>query len=123
MDSAGTSPAHWRSDQSPGVKADTFKFSRPSSVREAFQIEVGHLPRFGKPLRGITLDAQARHMLRRLVSGHRRIRLQADDHARPKSLDWDGLVTEVLTVGQFNSSKSNPNANLRYTPSARGEYP
>jgi hypothetical protein len=36
-------------------------------VRKALQVEVEHLPRFGKPLRAITLDAQAEAVLSFIV--------------------------------------------------------
>jgi hypothetical protein len=40
----------------------------------------------------------SKHALRRSALSRRLVRLQADDDARQKPLDWDGPVTEVRTL-------------------------
>lgn len=52
-----------RDDQGTCFKTNTFELPGPCSVRQALQIEVEHLARFGKPHRAITLDAQSEAIL------------------------------------------------------------
>lgn len=52
-----------RHNQRPGFKTNTFELSGPCSMREALQVEVEHLARFGKPSRAVTLDAQSEPIL------------------------------------------------------------
>lgn len=61
----------------------------------------------------------SKHTLRRSASSRRHVRLQADDHARPKSLDWDGPVTEVLNLAAADRSHLNPTISIHY---AYGSY-
>lgn len=55
--------SRWRHDQRAGFQTNTFEFSGPCSVREALEVEVEHLTRFGKPLRAVTLNAQSETIL------------------------------------------------------------
>jgi transposase len=51
-----------------------------------------------RQVKGALKAMPIKHTLRRSASSRRHVRLRADNYARPKSLDWDGPVTKVLSL-------------------------
>ena len=52
-----------RDDQVTSFKANTFELPRTCPVRKALQVEVEHLPRFGKPRCAVFLNTKSKAIL------------------------------------------------------------